>query len=885
MSNNRMGITGCVVVALVAMTEGAFAESVYRLDASTTTGLDLTAMEGYCHDRMEGPISANVDFSGPLTVDPSVSAENPFQLIGNGYRIYLKAAGTGFHTLPLKMYNAVGKTGETRLMFPSASGGVYSGGSLDIGKYNMVFFDINPGHVESRSVTVHDGGSIQGSVLNFGRNTQSAVSVAERASINGTQGARFGFQDVAVETPVSVFLGITNATVTAGGSDPANGKAFSLLYNSASTSESGRVVIGPGGVVSADCISHHGAGSSRIVFDGGTYKSNSSSSNPLFHVYGHTYSGSWPSPVMTVEGVSGNAIDVEIAYGRNLAGGMSGANRKINFTGSGGFTKRGAGTLYFNRKEHASGTSVCDYTGPTKILGGGIVVSNAVFKVGRGDLSLSSGTFLDLNGFDVEFVCASGDGEIRNTSAAAATLSLGYGDGSGDLDVAVADSVSVVKTGAGILTFKARASEYAGDLMIAGGAVKVAPGVAATNLCAVTVEKGATLDLRGATFRCRSLVKRGTLLVDGDTVVVVGGDENATYGGFALPGGIVKDGAGDFTIYADGSADSDVSVKAGRLICRPLSYPGKYFKVNVSQTTTTNNTYHLYNAEFSLFDVDGNRINEHEWTYNAKPGEGYSNTYGGLADASGLAEWEVALAGVNFYYNHPEDNGPDKAMDGSTATMFDQLSWWQNNAFMFRLPASAADVSGFLFTTHATAQNSLPAQWKIYGSMNGTDWTLLADNSVDWSDENAREAAVNAVPKTTSTDYNNGVPFTFDAYEWSSGAPFGTGVVSVAEGATLDLSSSSMQIARLLASSTVQSGTITRFTPSIDGELILDNLPDGFDNADVPLPITVGEIASYENLKTWHVSVGGVVVDGVGVRYRNGSLVLVKSRGFTLIFK
>ena len=865
--------------------EVASAESVYRLDASTTTGLDLTAMEGYYHDRMEGPLSANVDFSGPLTVDPSVSAENPFQLIGNGYRIYLRATGTGFHALPLKMYNAPGKTGGTRLMFPSASGGVYSGASLDIGKYNMVYFDINPGHVESGRVNIHDGGSIQGSVLNFGRNTQSAVSVTSGASINGTQGVRFGFQSAAVETPVSAFVGITNATVTAGGSDPASGKAFSLLYNSANANESGRVVIGPGGVVSANCISHHGAGSSRIVFDGGTYKSASSSSIPLFHVYGYTYSYSWVSPVMTVEGVNGNAIDVEIAYGRNLAGGESGAYRKINLTGSGGFTKRGAGTLYFNRKDHSSGTSVCDYTGPTKILGGGIVVSNASFKVGRGELSLSTGTFLDLNGFDVEFVGASGDGEIRNSSATTATLLLGYGDGSGDFDAAVVGSVAVVKAGVGTLTFKARAADYAGDLTISGGTVKVASGVAATNLCAVTVEKGATLDLRGATFRCRSLVKRGTLLVDGDTVIVVGGDEDATYGGFSLPGGIVKEGSGDFTLYADGSSDSDVAVKAGRLVCRPLTYPGKYFKVNVFKTTTTNNTYHLYNAEFSLFDVDGNRINEHEWTYNAKPGEGYSKTYGGLADASGLAEWEVALAGVNCYYDHPEGQGPNKAMDGNTATQFDQLSWWQNNAFMFRLPSTAADASGFLFTTHATAQNSLPAQWKIYGSMDGMDWTLLADNSVDWTDDEAREAAVNAVPKTTSTDYNNGVPFAFDVYGWTSGAPFGAGVVSVAEGATLDLSSSSMQIARLSVSSSVPSGTITRFTPTVGGELILDSLPAGLDFANVQLPITVGTVGSPENLNTWRVVVGGVTMDGVGVRHRNGSIVLVKARGFMLIFK
>ena len=51
------------------------------------------------------------------------------------------------------------------------------------------------------------------------------------------------------------------------------------------------------------------------------------------------------------------------------------------------------------------------------------------------------------------------------------------------------------------------------------------------------------------------------------------------------------------------------------------------------------------------------------------------------------------------------------------------------------------------------------------------------------------------------------------------------------------------------------------------------------------MPITVGTVESPENLKTWRVVVGGVAMDGVGVRYRNGELVVVKARGFQVIVK
>ena len=319
-------------------------------------------MSGYYADRMEGPLSSDVNFAGTLTVDSAVSAANPFQLIGNGKTIRVTASGSGFHTMPLKLYNATGKTGQSRLMFKS--GGTYSGGSVDVGAYNVLYFDINDSYVNSASANVHDGGRIYGIGLTFGQNAQTSVSVKDSATVEGDYYVRLGRQTAATESPVKAFLGITNATVKVGTTynAPNDGKGgVVLMFNApASDTENCRVVLGPGGTIKTRFISHHGGGRSTIAFDGGKYTDQGATTAPLFHVYGHSYANSWPSPWLFVEGINGNPIDIEISTDCNLAGGEVNGTRKICITGNGGFTKRGAGTLYFNR--HNGANSCCDYT-------------------------------------------------------------------------------------------------------------------------------------------------------------------------------------------------------------------------------------------------------------------------------------------------------------------------------------------------------------------------------------------------------------------------------------------------------------------------------------------------------------------------------------------
>ena len=873
------------------------AQNIYRLTATTTEGLDLTAMSGYYADRMEGPISASVNFAGPLTVDPSISESNPFRLIGNGKMISVTAANSGFHTLPLMMYNAEGITATSTLRFNA--GATYSGDFLDVGKYNRFqynYIGYGSGILSSHTVNIHDGGELVGFGLMFGRNKNLHMSVTNGAMVKADYYIHVGNQSTVLATPLTAFLGISNSTVNAGSQQSGTGgTGFCLVYGARTndkTTENCRVVLGPNSLLQATWVIHHGGGRSAIVFDGGRYKSTGSGN--IFHAYGYYNDGSehWPWVRMDVMGVNGNPIDVETVTNRTL-GGSSVSGSEVNITGTGGFTKRGEGALVFTRAY----SSVCDYTGPTTILGGGIVVTNSVFKPGRGELSVAANAFLDLNGFDVEFADAVGDGVISNGAERASTLSLGWGDADASFNLAVAEEadVSLRKIGAGTLTIGQKAAGLSGNLTVTGGIVRLAAGVAMTNLANVTIFPGATLDIRGRTVACRNLLRmgKGSLLTDENTVLTVDTDADANYGGFNLPGTFSKEGAGTLTVHVDGRTNCNVSVTGGTLVVHPLlAYGGKYFKVNVFQTAESapeggGTRWRKPIGEFSLYDADGNRVNEHAYAYNERPGAGQYNGYGGVANASSLAEWEVALH-TSGYYSYGSGCGPDKALDGDPATYYDNNSWWGSEAFMFRMGDSVADVVGFTFTTYAagTEGQSRPVQWKIYGSENGSSWTLLADNSIDWNDDVARAALLASTPASGATEYNNGVPYTFDAWSVESDImPLGSnGVATVSGGGTLEFSSSSMRLSALTVDCLKAGGAIRNFTPAANGILRIENLPATGQRGQYELPVAVENVTNPNMFRTWRVFVGNQPVEYLYVVARNGHLFLCV-QGMYIIIK
>lgn len=516
MKNNVTRLAGLVLT--FAASAVAFSIStakadpaIYQLDGDISEGIDLTAMSGYYADRMEGPSSANMTFAGPIIVDSSVSASNPFQLMGRGYKITVSAAGSGFHTLPLRFQNADGVTKTSELAFDA--GNEYGAATVDVGRGGKISFGyMNNGNVtlSGEEFAFHDGGKMAGYNLYFGKDNSPSLSVVDGAEIAANYTMRLGNQTKSIPSGVSAFLGMTNATVSTGATE---NRKLQLLFGVPKSQSGGcDVVLGEGAVLSSGAIELNGGGIANIVFDGGAFKSTSDadlSSVALFQAYGYSFGNAKQDATIVVQAANGNPIDVEINQDRRLASvrANSAKSLAVNLTGDGGFTKRGSGVLAFVcPKESSTQTPTCDYTGPTTVLAGGIVVSDETYKVGRGALAVSENAFLDLNGFDVEFSGATGDGIVTNGAAATSTLTLGYGGADGAFSVAVGERIHVVKTGAGTLTISGAALANACDLTVSAGTVAFAGD--STTFGTVTVASGATLDAGAVEFSCSTLVKQ-----------------------------------------------------------------------------------------------------------------------------------------------------------------------------------------------------------------------------------------------------------------------------------------------------------------------------------------------------------------------------------------
>ena len=865
-------------VAMIACSSFADEDKqIYSLNATTTEGVDLTAMEGYHADRMYGPSSADISFAGPIVAGPEVTADNPLVVLGRGKKITVTADSSGFHTQPLKLCNADGVTETSTLQF---NAGNFSMPSLDIGRYNKFassWYNNGNQQYATAKVSIHDGGALSGYGHKIGTNqTNLEMRVTSGGKLSGDY-LYLGHQSASLGQGVypTASLYVSNATVSVSKvGSPSDGKSLSLMYDCSvadDTVDNCWVTLAKDGVISAPVTRHMGGGRSHVLFDGGRYKSTSTTNIALFVVYGHTYEGGWLNPKMYLEGVNGNPIDIDISADRNLASGDVGS-RQINVVGTGGFTKRGDGTLAFT----CPNSSTCTYTGPTTIQGGGIVVKNATYKPGRGALSVSDGCFFDLNGFSCEFASATGAGVVTNGSETASTLTLGYGDASGAFELGtVGGPVNLAKTGAGTLTVSGAALANAGDLTISAGTVKFADD--STSYGTVSVALGATLDIRGVVFACAKLNAAGRILSDSDSLLTLDvptGEEtlNAAVAGYV--GGLEKCGAGTLDLFGGANLNGAISVREGVMRVRPSVFTGKYFKLQLHKGQSEDDKqWHKRLSEFQLLDADGNNLSTSITAYNATRSD----------SGSGLAEATARLSKSGYFENIGETEVLN-LFDGNLDTEMNDKSGWGNEYVIFRLPATTPDVVGYRI--HNRSKIGRLVSWCLYGSADGTNWTVLDDHICsNWDDMDARAAATALTPALDNAWYNGGAPYSLAAYV-TGGMVFGSGaVVSVATDATLDLVSVDQALSRISVDCAAGAGTITRFTPAANGVLELVNIDAAQLKNAYALPLSVGELAQRANLKSWTVKVNGEPVARVRVTFKNGQLLVGPPVGLILVIR
>ncbi|MFN5332621.1 MAG: beta strand repeat-containing protein, partial [Bacteroidota bacterium] len=274
----------------------------------------------------------------------------------------------------------------------------------------------------------------------------------------------------------------------------------------------------------------------------------------------------------------------------------------------GNFTKSGAGTFILK--------SVNTYIGTTTVSGGTLQLGAGNALPTSTALTVSGGAVFDLFSFSPTVGSIAGGGTIRSSSGSSTPVLTTGSDGtsttfSGVIENGSATSVSLIKTGGGVLTLTG-SSSYTGSTAINGGVINIQHANALGVSSATTVASGATLQLQGGiavgalplalkgvgvsslgalrnisgnntwggtitteTPAVRINSDSGTLTLSGSTAissstnigVTFGGSGNVTVSGAIGIGtaGLTKDGTGTLTLSSANTYSGATAVNAGVL--------------------------------------------------------------------------------------------------------------------------------------------------------------------------------------------------------------------------------------------------------------------------------------------------------------------------------
>jgi fibronectin-binding autotransporter adhesin len=227
-------------------------------------------------------------------------------------------------------------------------------------------------------------------------------------------------------------------------------------------------------------------------------------------------------------------------------------------TGFAGFDKTGAGTLTIN--------VVSTYTGVTDIHGGTLAIGAG------GSVAASSLIRLDTAGttFDIS---AGGNQTIQDLAGVsgstvalgANTLTFGTGNSGGFAGV-INGTGGITKVGAGAITLSG-VNAYTGATTIADGALAVGAGGSIASSSGVDLTGSAAVfeAFSDQTINDLAGVAGSKVTVTGTNILTFGTANSTTFAGsFTGSGGLVKNGAGIFTLTGDSSAfTGSTTINAG----------------------------------------------------------------------------------------------------------------------------------------------------------------------------------------------------------------------------------------------------------------------------------------------------------------------------------
>ncbi|MCX6878881.1 MAG: autotransporter-associated beta strand repeat-containing protein [Verrucomicrobia bacterium] len=298
-----------------------------------------------------------------------------------------------------------------------------------------------------------------------------------------------------------------------------------------------------------------------------------------------------------------------LTYGGIIAnnGGGSGGLTKTNTSGS--LVLAGANT----------------YSGDTTISGGTLQLGNAAAipsGSGRGNLTLASGSMLDLNNLSPTVNGLAGTGTVTNALAGAVTFTVGANDAGGGFGGVIADgngSVALTKTGMGVLTLGGL-NTYSGATSVASGTLQL--GIAAAIPSGTgkgNLVLNGTLDLAGISTTINGLSGSGSVTNSSATAATLTAGSNDITSAFTgnIQNGtgsvaLTKTGAGTLTLSGTNTFSGATTINTGTLAM------GSSTGLSASSSVTINSS--------GTLDVSGNNI-----TIDGLLGTGTINNNGGSA--------------------------------------------------------------------------------------------------------------------------------------------------------------------------------------------------------------------------------------------------------------
>ncbi|MHC2254160.1 T5SS/PEP-CTERM-associated repeat protein/autotransporter-associated beta strand protein [Bradyrhizobium embrapense] len=374
------------------------------------------------------------------------------------------------------------------------------------------------------NIVVGNGGAGTLTIANGGSVTAPALQMAVQAGSSGTLNI-----GAAAGSPAAAAGTLNAASVSFGAGGTINFNHTSTNYVFAPT------ISGAGSVnVLAGTTSLTGANS----YTGGTTLTGgrlsvSADQNLGAATGGLTFNGG------TLQFTNSFTLAATRAVTMNAAGGTFDTNGNDvsfggAFTGTGGMTKTGAGTLTLTL---VGLSSTAGYSGPTNVLAGTLRAGADFAFAPQSAFNVAAGATLDLNGHGVNIASLAGAGNVTLGNMGGLGL-VGFPGANTTFSGVISGSGSVAKFSDGTLTLSG-ANTYSGDTTLATGGLRLV-GAGTLGLASNSLEllsPHATLDLGGSTqtqngglFMLAGTIANGTLASSG-TFQVQSGNISAALAG------------------------------------------------------------------------------------------------------------------------------------------------------------------------------------------------------------------------------------------------------------------------------------------------------------------------------------------------------------------